>query len=43
MSLVPRDNNIFTVLGKIHVVGKLNNVQVEMLLQQALADWQKNH
>ena len=31
------------VLGKLNVVGEMTAVQVELLLQQALADWQKNH
>ncbi len=31
------------VLGEVHVVGEMTAVQVELLLQQALAHWQRNH
>ncbi len=31
------------VLGEVHVVGEMTAVQVELLLQQALAIWQRNH
>jgi hypothetical protein len=32
-----------TVLGKVQVVGEMTTLQVELLLQQALADWKRNH
>jgi hypothetical protein len=30
-------------LGKVQVVGEMTTLQVELLLQQALADWKRNH
>ncbi len=31
------------ILGKVRVVGEMTTLQVELLLQQALADWKRNH
>lgn len=42
ITVEPSSNNP-TVLGKIHVIGDMSTVQVELLLQQALDVWQKNH